>query len=262
MPQATFLVGTASDVPASYLDGALVVIKAWHSTFQARRTSSGPATLFQPRRGCHLRGRRPRLNFWRRSGLLRSTADEKELTPPPALFREVGFRSVRVLLHADGTRSHFERYRLDVYLGNEVSVQAPTERAWAAGESFETPGVVRCVPNAALQQDESATEGNGMWLHEIVTSAANLLIEARPSSSPGCMDVLLLARTSYQRMPYCEAFHMTNEQYCVRRHFRSPPRNVRVTFCDSGDMPRTERELAPRHCTQPERQQEQTEQTF
>ena len=52
------------------------------------------------------------------------------LTPTLTLTR-CGWGSVRVLLHADGSRSHFERYRCDVYLDDEPSVPAPPRREWA-----------------------------------------------------------------------------------------------------------------------------------
>ena len=131
---------------------------------------------------------------------------EQELCPPLALFRALGFACVRVLLHADGTRSHFERYRCDIYLDNEAAVPPPRVHEWtattAAAAHATRPCIVRGVPNAAVSDASSA-----VWLSELAETARarGLKLEARPSARQCEMDILVWQDAA--RIPYCAEFH-------------------------------------------------------
>ena len=124
----------------------------------------------------------------------------------------------RVLLHADRTRSHFERYRVDVWLSDEAddpSAAAGETRAWRPAEAFSAPGWVTGVPNAAV------CEG-GVWLSSVIdaAAAAGCVAEAKLAAEPSHMDVLISRGSASVAPAYAAAFH-TSGAYDVRRALSS-----------------------------------------
>ena len=172
LPQASFEVGTACSVPARLLTGRLVVINSVAQYFPSQHYLQ--AVLER----CHRHGAvgvfvgdvraAELLAHQRRALLISPHAAEQELVPPLELFHASPFPCVRVLLHADGSRSHFERFRLDVFLEGQpfstppdapssthsaaqpASPPPPPERVWTPAERFDTAGWVHRVPNAAV----------------------------------------------------------------------------------------------------------------
>ena len=156
LPKAHFEVCDALSVPARLLSGRLVIVNSVAQYFPSmgylrrvlrRCASCGALAVF-------VGDVRPaELLAHQRRMLHEEGMDERELTPPLAAFEGCGYDAVRVLLHSDGSRSHFERFRCDVYLDNEVSVAPPPRRDWTPAERFETAGWIRRVPNGALVEE-------------------------------------------------------------------------------------------------------------
>ena len=244
LPHATFELGSADTAPAHLINGALVVINSVAQYFPNARYLQSVLTR------CHRLGaaavfvgdvRAAELLPYQRRDL-HAAADrvENELCPPLCIFHGCGFTNVRVLLHADGTKSHLERYRCDVHLeiehGDALHRVEPSlkARAWKghadAITDADLPGWVQGVPNAALRN------GDGLWLSELVVfaSARGMHLEARPSVSADAMDLFAWPVATAPRMPFVPAFHHS-AMACVREALiRSLPGadSKRVRFDD------------------------------